>query len=107
MIKKILVLCYILFIDFVYTYDNTTSITNESSNIHIVYALDHQMITLTMISVKSIIDASLLPSTLSFHFVTIGMSWNAKFLNEMRLSLGATSNFEAVTWSPPTIIKHM
>lgn len=111
---KILII-YIFLLDFVYTYENRTvqvqvNQTNENSTnnpIHIVYALDHKMVTLTMISVKSIIETSLLPSALNFHFVTIGMTWDAKFLNEMRLSLGISSNFEASVWNPPTIIKQM
>jgi lipopolysaccharide biosynthesis glycosyltransferase len=45
---------------------------------------------------------------LFFHFVLIGIHWDEDFLNEMRISLGGLSSFEAITWnSLPEIIRNM
>jgi len=80
---------------------------NESEVMHIVYALDSIMMPLTIVSVKSVIEATRNPSLLSFHFVTVGLTWHDDFLADMKRSLCADCSFESAKWNPPAIIKTM
>ena len=80
----------------------------DSSTIHIVYSSDMLMIPFTMLSVASVINRSANASRLCFHFVLIDLKWDARFLNELKLSMGGLSSFESVTWDPmPHVISKM
>ena len=80
---------------------------NESQVMHIVYALDPIMMPLAIVSVTSVIEVTRNRSLLSFHFVTVGLSWRDDFLADMKRSLCTDCSFESVTWTPPAIIKTM
>lgn len=80
---------------------------NDSEVIHIVYALDPIMMPLAIVSVTSVIEVTRNSSLLSFHFVTVGLTWRDDFLADMKRSLCADCSFESVTWTPPAIIKTM
>jgi len=88
--------------------NNVRRSDDDDNYIHIVYATDEIMVPLTVISVASIIRFSQRPMRLFFHIVLIGIHWDEDFINEMRVSLGGLSSFEAITWSPlPEIIRNM
>lgn len=84
---------------------------NESAQqeevIHIVYALDPIMMPLTIVSVKSVVEVTRNRSLLSFHFVTVGLTWHDDFLADMKRSLCIECSFESVKWNPPAIITTM
>ena len=84
--------------------------SNESAQqevMHIVYALDPIMMPLAIVSVKSVIEVTRNQSLLSFHFVTVGLTWHDDFLADMKRSLCVECSFESVKWNPPAIIKTM
>lgn len=84
--------------------------SNESAQqevMHIVYALDPIMMPLAIVSVKSVVEVTRNQSLLSFHFVTVGLTWHDDFLADMKRSLCVECSFESVKWNPPAIIKTM
>jgi hypothetical protein len=63
----------------------------------LIYALDPIMMPLAIISVTSVIEVTRNPSLLSFHFVTVGLTWRDDFLADMKRSLCADGSFESAT----------
>lgn len=86
----------------------STSRLKKEQVIHVVYAFDEDSVAMAMVSAWSVINSSIDPSRLSFHFMLVDQYWSNEFLVEVANSLNPLSSFEASTWEPlPSVIRRM